>query len=341
MLTNNKPLVSVLIPAYNHEKFVERAVRSVLTQTYNNIELIVLDDGSKDDTYQILQSLQNECSNKLSGFILNTQENTGTATTFNRLLKQTTGKYILFLASDDELLEKCIETQVNFLEQNPQYVLSVPDNEFIDPNGGRLERAFPSGNFYPFDPNSTHSKTFAHWLQAYRPDVPFQSSDFGTYQSLLTSNYLPNGILYRKSAIDKCHPLTKSAPLEDWFLNLQMSKQGPFHFESQILFRYRIHNTNTIASKSKLHALSLTTRFYDWKLSQQSDNPVYKNTINKIFFSSQKKYKKGCLGIYIIKYQSYFFEKKVLEIGKWNFTLYLRSLHTLPTWWPPKQDHLI
>ena len=63
------PLVSVIIPAYNHEKFVQEAIKSIIEQTYQNIELIVIDDGSTDLTWQKILDIQEECNKRLSNVI--------------------------------------------------------------------------------------------------------------------------------------------------------------------------------------------------------------------------------------------------------------------------------
>ena len=99
------PLVSVLMPAYNHQQFVEQAVRSVWAQTYKNIELIVIDDGSSDRTLEILKrlSLQSPISMKVD-----THANQGICRTLNKCFDLSRGELIAFLASDDQYSEKFI-----------------------------------------------------------------------------------------------------------------------------------------------------------------------------------------------------------------------------------------
>ena len=83
---NTDDLISVIVPAYNHEKYIEECIRSIMAQTYQNIELLVIDDGSKDGTFEILQSLKPECEKRFVRVVFETQENQGTCVTLNRLI---------------------------------------------------------------------------------------------------------------------------------------------------------------------------------------------------------------------------------------------------------------
>lgn len=99
-----KPLVSVIIPCYNVEKYINKCIDSVLSQTLKDIEVIAIDDGSNDSTYEILKSYKD------SRLKVETQENMGQAKTRNKAIKKAKGEYLFFLDSDDyidnDLLEK-------------------------------------------------------------------------------------------------------------------------------------------------------------------------------------------------------------------------------------------
>lgn len=105
--------VSVIIPSYNHKQFIEQTIRSVLEQDYPNLELIVIDDGSTDGTPIFLQELA-----KTKAFRLILKENEGVCATLNRGLKEATGEYITFIASDDYMTKNRIKEQVEFLESH-------------------------------------------------------------------------------------------------------------------------------------------------------------------------------------------------------------------------------
>ena len=111
------PLVSVLLASYNHEKYVEAAVRSVLSQKGIAFELIVLDDGSKDKSPDILEKLAEEFK-----FRYIHRENKGVIATLNEMLELARGKYFCTFASDDIMPPDRLKKQVQFLQSNPQSV---------------------------------------------------------------------------------------------------------------------------------------------------------------------------------------------------------------------------
>lgn len=100
------PIVSVLMPAYNHEKWVEAAVRSVFAQSYQNVELVVVDDGSTDSTRSILQELASHAPIRMS---LHSRNNQGVCRTLNECLNRSSGSLVAHLASDNLLDPRFIE----------------------------------------------------------------------------------------------------------------------------------------------------------------------------------------------------------------------------------------
>jgi alpha-1,3-rhamnosyltransferase len=111
----NPPLVSVIIPVYNHEKYIATAVRSACTQTYRPFEVLVIDDGSRDRTRDVLRSLQKEYDFQ---FIEN-ERNIGLTRSLNVALKHAQGKYVSILAGDDYWVQDKITAQIQFMEQQP------------------------------------------------------------------------------------------------------------------------------------------------------------------------------------------------------------------------------
>ncbi|MCF0215412.1 MAG: glycosyltransferase family 2 protein [Fibrobacteraceae bacterium] len=111
------PLVSVLLASFNHEKYVEKAVRSVMAQQGVNFELIVVDDGSNDRSPEILEALQKEL-----GFRYVHRPNKGFIPTMNELLSLAQGKYFCSFASDDIMPENRLALQSDYLEKHPESV---------------------------------------------------------------------------------------------------------------------------------------------------------------------------------------------------------------------------
>lgn len=119
--------VSVIIPCYNHKAFVAESINSVLNQTYKNIELIVLDDGSKDGSAELLKELASKYS-----FQLVLKNNEGVCATLNRGLKLATGDYITFIASDDFMPLNRITEQIEALKANPESDVVAGSVQVVD-----------------------------------------------------------------------------------------------------------------------------------------------------------------------------------------------------------------
>ena len=116
-LKNWQPKVSICIPTYNGEAFIEETIKSAIAQTYPNIELIVSDDGSTDRTIAIAQSFQSQTA---VDFRIILHRNYGLSQNWNFCISQATGEYIKFLFQDDLLEPECIEKMVALAQQNPK-----------------------------------------------------------------------------------------------------------------------------------------------------------------------------------------------------------------------------
>jgi glycosyltransferase involved in cell wall biosynthesis len=122
------PLVSVLIPLYNHEQFIEQTLSSIVNDSYPNKELIVIDDGSKDESYKRAEQWRKDNTHSFNGrFEVFTRENRGVSATLNELFTLSRGDYIAYVSSDDYLLPGGIEARVKFLEGNSGKMIVVGD----------------------------------------------------------------------------------------------------------------------------------------------------------------------------------------------------------------------
>jgi len=129
------PHVSVLMPAYNAEKYIGEAIKSVLNQTFTNFELIVINDGSTDKTEEIILSYKD----KRIRYIKN-EKNIGVIATRNISVELATGKYCALLDADDVALPRRLEKQLQFLETHQDYVLCGSWALTIDGNGKKTGR---------------------------------------------------------------------------------------------------------------------------------------------------------------------------------------------------------
>ncbi len=233
------PLVSVIVPCYNHEQYIKQCIESIYKQTYKNFELIVIDDGSKDKSPEILEKLS-----KTYGFYYEHQKNVGISATLNKGIGLSKGKYITDIASDDLMLPSRIEVLVDTMEKlDDSYAMVAGNAEFIDNNGHKTTLIR----------HSQHFSTFIESFTSNRTDID-KDSNFGEYATLLRGNYIPaTSILFRKDALVDVGLFTKNVPIEDWDIYLKLSKKYKMKYTNQVLALYRQHDTNTV----KINALGL------------------------------------------------------------------------------------
>ena len=126
-------LVSIISPSYNCEKFIGKTIDSVLAQTYENWELIIVDDCSTDNTDAVVAKY----NDKRIKYLKN-EKNSGAAVSRNKALREAKGRWIAFLDSDDLWLPKKLEKQIHFMESNG-YHFSYTNYEEIDEDGNKLD----------------------------------------------------------------------------------------------------------------------------------------------------------------------------------------------------------
>lgn len=136
----NKPLVSIITPCFNGEKFVSRFLKSVFQQTHPHIELIIIDDGSTDNTRHIIQSYEPAFKERSIDFLYLLQENRGQAAAINQGLKICKGQYLTWPDSDDYLEADSLYERVLFLENNPEYGLVRSNGFFVNDNLEKISR---------------------------------------------------------------------------------------------------------------------------------------------------------------------------------------------------------
>lgn len=138
----DKPLVTVLMTAYNAEKFIKESIDSIIKQTYENLEIIVVDDGSTDNTLNIVKSLQ-KTDGRIKVFQM--KENSGPSLASNFGIKKAKGKFIARMDADDISYPDRIEKQVKFLKENPEVILVGGQCILINEKGSVIgKKSFPT-----------------------------------------------------------------------------------------------------------------------------------------------------------------------------------------------------
>lgn len=132
---NKKPTVSVIIPTYNRAHLVGRAIQSVLNQTYRDFELIIVDDGSTDNTEEVIKQFQKQ--DKRIKYLLH-EKNRGGSAARNTGIKNTSGVFLSFLDSDDQWLPNKLESEVKILYNNQNCIICVTGYKFINENNEKI-----------------------------------------------------------------------------------------------------------------------------------------------------------------------------------------------------------
>lgn len=214
-----QPLVSVIIPCYNHEAYIQECIQSILNQTYKNIELIVIDDGSKDRSVTKIEELSEQCKIRFENFNFITRENKGLCNTLNEALALCKGEYVSIIASDDIMTPNKIQIQIEYALKNPDVTSFYGAVQLIDDLGHLKEKKDLPLQFYDFE------DVFMHNFVLYAPTQMHNLKD-----------------LLEIGGFDA------NVKIEDWDLWLRLTKKGKkILCIPEFLAYYRIHENNMSA----------------------------------------------------------------------------------------------
>jgi glycosyltransferase involved in cell wall biosynthesis len=225
------PAVSIIIPAYNAEAFIKETIHSVLDQSFSNFEVIVVDDGSKDQTIEILEQIQDPRLRVYS------YANGGVAVARNRGISHSTGELISFLDADDLWTTDKLEKQLNALETHPEAGVAYSWTQFID-----LE---------------------ARPLYAQEP-VFFEDN---VYAQILVSNFTANGsnMLIRRQFVEAIGGFDHDVrPAEDWDYAIRLAAVCPFVLvpQYQILYRQTFQSQSSKIDVMEKSSLAIIEKAY-------------------------------------------------------------------------------
>ncbi|MFD1334542.1 glycosyltransferase family 2 protein [Oceanobacillus iheyensis] len=231
----NNLLISVIIPVYNVDEYIEECLNSVLNQTYKNIEIIVVNDGSTDNSLGIIE----EYALKNENIKIFSQENMGQSVARNQGMKMANGKYIYFLDSDDYILPETFQELIEIMEENNLDLIRFAAESFVD----KIDRSVTSKqyNFKKFyDENKVYSKE--EFLE-----LNFQTFTPSPVLYMLKKDVLvKNNIFYKPGIIHEDELFTLEV-----FLNSNLTMYKPKFYYKR---RYRPNSTmtnETIAGREK------------------------------------------------------------------------------------------
>lgn len=221
------PKASIIIPTYNRDKFIAETIQSVLGQTFKDLEVIVVDDGSIDNTKEIVEKFIKKDGRVRYIY----QKNSGRPSIPRNFgFKNSTGDYLAFLDSDDVWLPEKLEKQILFFEKSENKKLGFLDcrNLIIDENGLEIKNPYVFPNY--------HGNVFRELLK---------------YNFIFT----PGSVLIKRNVIDEIGCFDENLiSMDDWDIWIRISKKYYFDFIDELLFKYRVHISNitaTLTQKNK------------------------------------------------------------------------------------------
>ena len=215
--------MSVLIPAFNHERFVQRCLDSVLEDPYPAKELMIIDDGSTDSTgARIADWVATHCMDIPIEYVR--RENRGIAATMNELAARANGEFLRPGSSDDYLLPGGLDAQVRYLLAHPNKGAVIGDSVVVDQDG-----------------NKTHDSG----MRVLHGNKNLYQSDDGIRRAII-SHWAVGGpvALMRRSALDTVNRWSEGLRIEDWDLFLRLAAADALGFIDVSVCAYRIHGAN-------------------------------------------------------------------------------------------------
>ena len=236
-----KPQISVVMPVLNGRRFIAEAIQSIVAQTYRPVQLVLVDDGSTDDTLEIARAH----AAGLELTVVRHDKPMGIPVSMNDGLRHSTGELIAFLDHDDSWFPEFLTTQAAYLEQRPEVGMVHSDFQTIDVNGGIIEssvaacrnRVRPSG-------------------QVFR-------------QLFLDSFIVGNSVLIRRECFTRLGLFDESLRWGDYHMWMRIARHYPIDFVPAVLTSYRQHPTQSTRSTADAHpfqnsvALQALTKILD------------------------------------------------------------------------------
>lgn len=239
------PLVSILIPYYNHKQYVAQTLDSILNDTYPNKEIVIINDGSTDSDISVINDWIERNSSKLPINLIS-RANKGITKTFNELARTSKGKYIIFCASDDYLINNTIRDRVNILEENQEKMVLIADTSVVDSNSQAI-----------------HKSSIGEWLK-YSNRKNYFSDDGLKYEIINRWSLTGPCSMMNKKLFTKSGGYDESLLLEDWDFYLRAASNNSILYIDQQVAAYRLHGNNYTSASNKnfklLHSLYLTAK---------------------------------------------------------------------------------
>lgn len=268
------PLVSVVVPSYNHEKFIKERIESILNQTFQDFELIILDDVSPDNSRAIIETYRNHP--KVSHIVYNEKNSGSTFAQWNNaIFNYAKGKYIWIAESDDVADLNLLDTLVAALNNDQNIVVAYTQSSRMNANGEI------TGSWLDWTHTLPEGKKFEH---------SFTMDGYEYIEKyLIHKNTVPNAsaVLFKKDVYKKVGGAEKNQKTTgDWHLWIKIILNGKVHFNSSELNKFRYHETSVIARATTTNDKDKLSIKY--KLLENILNMRFQLKNEKIFLSDSK-----------------------------------------------------
>ena len=222
----SQPLVSMVIPSYNHARYVRTCINSIISQDYRNIELIIIDDGSTDESTRCIEELVPACRERFVRFEFRSRPNKGLSATVDEGLKWARGKYFASLCSDDALLPGKTSTLVSQIDGEPRVGAVFSGCELIDAKDALIRTLRPSLAYVGFDDLLLRKKYL----------VVCSSQLIRVDAAMEVGGYPPNYYI------------------EDWYMWLKLTERKySLKIVPDVLVQYRQHEVNISKNALKMY----------------------------------------------------------------------------------------
>ncbi|HWW41765.1 glycosyltransferase [Pedobacter sp.] len=221
---NKLPLVSILTALYNHEGYVKESLDSILQEEYSNLELIIVNDGSTDNSEEVVKKWIEENSHLIKVIYI-CRPNKGICATANELINRANGKYIVWLPSDDILINNTIKDRVSILENSPDKLVLLSDAAVINSKGEKVG-----------DSSMEHHQV--------------NKDNYHTVDGIIKQTIQGLGIsgatlFVNKEIYNLVGLYPENLAAEDWYFFQRAASKEKILFWDKTVSLYRIHDKNT------------------------------------------------------------------------------------------------
>ena len=221
-----RPLVSVVVPCYNHALYIQECIQSVINQDYHEIELIIIDDGSSDDSVAKIEELTELCEKRFLRFEFRSRPNKGLCNTLNEAMEWCSGEFYSAIASDDVLISDKTTRQVSYLTEKPDCIAVFGSVQVVGADGRNRRKVMSKPMSFSFE------------------DIFLSKSFLPAPTQMIRMDKLRNSGGYRPDLY-----------IEDWYMWLKLTESGgSVDNIGVVLACYRRHDSNISSQLNKMES---------------------------------------------------------------------------------------